>query len=361
VNDRNPAAAGPAAATTRVDVGCYTNRSPIGVHTFDLVGLPDQPALAPRAHLEGVDHPSYVVAHPTAPVRYLVSEVTEGEIVVCADDEGSLTVVQRVPSHGAAPCHLATDGQLVAVANYVSGTAAAWSLTPDGRIDALVWTAEHEGTGPHPRQEAPHAHGVVLDPRRPSIHVVDLGTDVIARYDATAGAAGFRLADQVAMAPGAGPRHLVLHPARPVAYAVCELDSTLVTLDVDETTGALRPRTTISTLPPGHADDSIAAAIRLHPDGHHLFVTNRGHDSIAVFDTSTTSDSPVLLGHVATGGSGPRDLAIDPTGRLLLVANQHGGTVTGFDLGDGSGLPRPLGVLAEVDEPVCLLISAVAP
>jgi 6-phosphogluconolactonase len=163
------------------------------------------------------------------------------------------------------------------------------------------------------------------------------------------------------VAPGAGPRHLVLHPTRPIGYAVCELDSTLVTLDVDDTTGTLRLRTATSTLPPGHPGESLAAAIHLHPEGHRLYVTNRGHDSIAVFDTSTPDGTPALLGHVGTGGSGPRDLAIDPSGRLLLVANQHGGTVTGFALDDTTGLPRPLGVLAEVDEPVCVLTTAVAP
>ena len=112
-----------------------------------------------------------------------------------------------------------------------------------------------------------------------------------------------------------------------------------------------------STLPGDFSGDSLAAAVRVHPDGRHVYVSNRGHDSIATF--AIGGDEPLTpLGHVASGGHGPRDLAIDPAGRWLLAANQHSGHLTGFEIDDRTGRPRPVGTLAQVQDPTCVLVRA---
>ena len=347
-------------ARWRVYVGCSTGASGIGIHAFDLVVTERGPTLVRRSHVEGLDHPSFLVDHPTEPVLYAVSETVGGEVVAFHIDpeDGTLTEWQRVPSTGDGPCHLGTDGDRLCVANYISGSAAAYALAPDGRISDLVWSARHRGSGPHVRQEAPHAHCALPDPYRPSVHVVDLGIDRVIRYDADPTGGGFRAAAELALPPASGPRHLTFHPHDPTAYIVCELDSTLVAVDVDRATGELRPRHTASTLPDGYEGDTLAAAVRVHPGGRWVYVSNRGHDSIAVF--AIGRDHPLTpLGHVSSGGRGPRDVAIDPSGRWLLAANQHSGHVAGFAIDDRTGLPKAVGILAQVREPTCVLITEV--
>ena len=347
-------------AGRRVYVGCSTDASHVGIHVFNLEVTERGPTLTPRSCIEGLDHPSFLAAHPTEPVLYAVSETVGGDIVSFRIDpaDGSLNEWHRVPSAGDGPCHLGTDGDHLFIAHYLSGSAAAYALHPDGRISDLVWSVRHHGSGPHARQDAPHAHCAVPDPHRTSVHIVDLGTDLVVRYDSDPTTGGFHAAAEVALSPGSGPRHLAFHPHDPLAFVVCELDNTLVALDIDDATGELLPRTTTSTLPTDVAGDSLAAAVRVHPGGRHVYVSNRGHDSIATFAIGG-EERLTPLGHVPSGGHGPRDLAIDPAGRWLLAANQHSGHLVGFGIDDRTGLPRPVGTLARVQDPTCILVTEI--
>jgi 6-phosphogluconolactonase len=203
----------------------------------------------------------------------------------------------------------------------------------------------------------------VPSPYGAAVHATDLGTDRLVRYalDPAADAERFRPDGEIAMPPGSGPRHLAYHPTEPVAFALCELDCTLVVLDVDPATGRLQPRTAVSTLPADAGDGSIGAEVRVHPDGRRIYVSNRGHDSIATFAYDAPDETPELLGHVPSGGRTPRHFTIDPTGRLLLAANQDSGTIVSFALDDPSGIPRQIGVVAELSQPVCLTFAEVTP
>lgn len=346
-------------ALARCYIGSYTGDAPIGIRVFDLV---DDASLTHTSDVTGIENASYLAIHPGGQILYAVSEtVPDGAVVAYAVDpaDGSLREIDRIPSQGAAPCHLAVDpdGRALAVANYVSGSVTHLVIGPDGRFGE-IHVAQHEGSGPHPRQEAPHAHCVVADVER--FHVVDLGIDRIVHYGQPT-ESPWRPFGHTAVPPGAGPRHLVLDPSRRRAFVVGELDLTVVTLSFDPMTGAMEPRYTVATLPDGGRPESLAAAIRLHPDGRHLYVSNRGEDSIAVFDVSDPDAAPRPTGHVPSGGRTPRDLVLDATGRRLLVANQDSDAVTGFMIDTETGRPRPLGVVAEVSKPVCVLLAEAEP
>lgn len=368
VSESAPGSVG--APSLPVTVGCTGDESAVGIHVLRLEAGAHGLRLVEQTGVAGFAQPSYLAPHPTVPVLYAVSETVDGTIGAFHVDpiDGTLTEWQRVPSGGDGPCHLSTDGRHLHVAHYLSGSVACHALEPDGRIAELVSISHHRGSGPHVRQDAPHAHCIVPDPHRrsvrsvPSVHAVDLGTDRIVRYDADPTTGEFRAAAEVALRPGSGPRHLAFHPTAPSAFVVCELDCTLVALEVDRTSGDLVPRHEVSTLPVGVAvGNTLAAAVRVHPDGRRVFVSNRGHDSIATFAVGGPGEPPVLLGHVASGGAGPRDVAVDPSGRWLLAANQRSGEITGFALDDPTGLPRPLGGLARVAEPACIVVGAWAP
>lgn len=341
--------------TARIYVGARHH-----IHVFDLDVEHVTPTLVHRSATEAVAQPTYLVMNPSAPVLYAVNEIDDGEIVsfhVGAGD-GHLTEWQRAPSAGDGPCHLDTDGEHLHVANYRSGSACGYALDSGGGIGEMVWSARHAGSGPHPRQAAPHAHCAVVDPRRPSVHVVDLGTDRVVRYDRDPATGRFEVGGGLQLPSGSGPRHLTFDPTGRLAYVVCELDNTVVSVAVG-TDGSLVAHETWSTLSDdpievdGAPVGSLAAAIRVHPAGDRLYVSNRGHDDVAVF--AIHDHRLIPLGHVATGGEGPRDIVIDPSGTVLLVANQRSGHITAYALDDRRGLPRPMGVLTELPEPTCVL------
>ena len=86
----------------------------------------------------------------------------------------------------------------------------------------------------------------------------------------------------MAFPPGSGPRHPAWHPHRPLLYVCAELDSTLTVLALDAAAG-LTPQARASTLPPGFRGENATADVHVHPSGRFAYVSNRGHDSLAVF------------------------------------------------------------------------------
>ena len=157
------------APRTHLYVGCYTSDSPIGIAVYDW----SDPARSPieLSTLEGIEHPSFLAAHPNGTVLYAVNETAppdSGSVTALRVDpvDGSLETIDRVPSHGGAPCHLSVDpeGRHLYVANYLSGTVAAYRLEPDGRFGDLIAIDQHHGSGPSSRQDGPHAHCIVPGP-----------------------------------------------------------------------------------------------------------------------------------------------------------------------------------------------------
>ncbi|MEG8056154.1 lactonase family protein [Sphingomonas sp. 22L2VL55-3] len=236
------------------------------------------------------------------------------------------------PTTGADPCYVAIDraSTCLAVANYSSGSVAFHRLDPRTGVPGEPVVFRHTGHGPNTaRQEAPHAHWVGFSPDRRWLHSVDLGTDTIFAYRFDPHARS--LSEPVAAwraPPGAGPRHLVHYPRRPLAYVVCELSNTVIMLDA-RADGSFATRHTVSTLPSGYEGASQAAHIAIDQAGRRLYVSNRGHDSVAVFALDA-SGVPRLLQHIPSGGTWPRFLLVLEAQRRVLVGNERSGTLAIF-------------------------------
>lgn len=345
--------------TTYLFVGSYTHRSPVGVHVYAACDLGEDLALRHRSEL--VEHASFLTTSPDGLTLYAVSEsLDDGAVVAMRIDasDGSLTEIDRVSSRGAAPCHVGIDsrGRHLYVANYASGTVASYALASDGRFGELVAEHRHHGSGPHRRQDGPHAHSATVDPSTGRVYAADLGTDRIVTYEHSVSSGPDRWVPvgETVVHAGAGPRHLTFHPELPLAFLVCELNSTLVTLRVDRSESGLEPRHAVTTLPADFHGASTAADVHVHPDGRYVYVSNRGHDSVATFEIRA-GDEPLLpLGPVSTGGRTPRNFAIHPSGRSLLVANQDSDSIVELAIDPTSGVPQPGRQIADVPEPVCV-------
>jgi len=136
------------------------------------------------------------------------------------------------------------------------------------------------------------------------------------------------------------------------AYVINELDSTLTGFERDPATGALSVVDTASTLPEGYDGESYTADVHVHPAGGTVYGSNRGHDSIAVFDA--VDGRPKPRGHVPTGGEWPRDVALGPAGDDLFVENADTDDVRVFDL-DEADDPSPTDRVETVPNPVCMV------
>ena len=160
------------------------------------------------------------------------------------------------------------------------------------------------------------------------------------------------------MRPGAGPRHVTFHPTLPLVFVANELDSTVATLRFEEGRGALSLLDARSTLPPGWTGTNYPADIHVAANGRTLYVSNRGHNSIAVFSVAEPTGALVVDQTISTEGDWLRNFSLDLTGRWLLVANQRSDSVVVFRRDPDTGRLTPTRQRIAIPSPVCLRFLA---
>jgi 6-phosphogluconolactonase len=321
--------------------------------------------------LDAGEKPSFLAIHPNGRVLYAVNEVEKyngkasGAVssFAIARDTGALTRRNEQPSEGAAPCFVSVDrtGRVVLVANYTGGSVALLPIKSDGSLAPPASVVHDTGTGPNAeRQDAPHAHSIITDPSNRFVLSADLGADrvFVYRLDLDGKSLHHVEGGDGIMRAGAGPRHLAFHTTLPLVFVTNELDSTVATLRFDAESGKLAPLDARSTLPAGWKGTNYPADIHVAPSGRTLYVSNRGHNSIAVFSVAPATGALALEQVVSTGGDWPRNFSLDPTGRWLLVANQQSDSVVVFARDQESGRLTPTRQRMAIPSPVCLRFRA---
>ncbi|HEY4258865.1 MAG TPA: lactonase family protein, partial [Schlesneria sp.] len=239
-----------------------------------------------------------------------------------------------------------------------SGTVAVLPVdAASGRLGKSVTTIQHAGSGPNKsRQEAPHAHSINLDAANRFAFAADLGLDkiFIYRFDGATGSLQSNDPPSGVVAPGSGPRHMAFHPTGKYAYVNNELNSTVTAFQYDAGKGSLTEIQTLSTLPAGFTGENSTAETVVHPSGKFVYVSNRGHDSVAVYQVDPATGKLTAKGNTPTGGKTPRNFNVDPTGAFLLAANQSTNDVVVFRIDQNTGDLTATGVKIEVGSPVCI-------
>lgn len=320
------------------------NRLVLGSYTADMDGTGLGLTVLPGGACE-TPSPSFVIADPTRPLLYATNELPAGAVSsYTLHDDGTVTQLSTRPTGGALPCHLAFFQGYVLAVNYGSGSVSVHPVAEDGRIGERTDLVQHEGHGTDPsRQEGPHCHEVVVGADG-TVTVVDLGLDLLVHYRLTSDGRLERTGE-IAVPPGTGPRHYVVHPSGRW-YLAAELGSDVLVIEDGKVVSTV-PAT--ATPPTGTNQPS---GIVLSDDATHIYVASRGADSITTFRVRDDG-SLTAVGDVPCGGSWPRDIAI--AGDRLLVANQKSNTVVTFRLDPETGLPSPTGEVLATGSPTCVL------
>jgi 6-phosphogluconolactonase len=292
--------------------------------------------LMPRGGFRGIANPTFLAVHPHGPWVYVAGEThsndnTPGTVWALRYDPDTFAVeeINHQPSDGDDACHVILDraGKWVIVSNYSSGSVTVFPVQADGALGAASDHHQHQGTSADPeRQEGPHAHCAIFSPDERYVIVADLGIDQLVVYTFDAERGTLTPHGHADAPAGAGPRHLVFHPNGTLLYAANELDSTVAVYEYDATNGTLRLRDVQTTLPPD-SPESYVADIHLTASGDYLLVSNRGHNSLAVFGVEDDGGL-TLLDTPSCGGDWPRNFAIAPEDHMVLVANQNSGLIS---------------------------------
>ena len=318
--------------------------------------------LTPLQTVGGVVSPSFLALHPNGKTLYAVNEAEGSEAVSAfrVSGDGQLTALNRQPSHGTSPCYVSLDpeGKCVLVANYGNGIVSVYPVAEDGSLREASHVHQHEGSSTNRRQAGPHAHSIVLDPSGRFVLSADLGCDrvFVYRLDSAAGRLTPNEVPFAQVSSGAGPRHIAFHPNGKLAFVNNEIDSSVTSFTWDAERGTLHVNDTRSTLPEDFAERNSTAQVAVHPNGKFFYVSNRGHDSIAIFGVDEERGKLRPLGHASTQGKTPRNFNLDPSGAYLYAANQNTGTIVTFRVDGGTGQLTPTGHTTEVPAPVCVLL-----
>lgn len=320
----------------KILLGTYTKRESKGIYEISLDT--EKKALVDFKELIAETNPTYVGVSADKNLYSMTIVDGKGGMAAYAPAEnGGYTLLNTVTEEGAPPCYVGIDNQrgLIFGANYHRGQVTSYKIQVDGSIKQ-VDMVQHLGSGPHANQTSPHAHYADLTPDNRLV-VCDLGTDGVYTYDVTAEGTLTEVACYQAT-PGTGPRHLVFHPNNQVAYLFGELANTVVVMSYDATTGTFETLQTLSTLPADFTDFSGGAAIRISQDGKHVYLSNRGHNSIAVFETSHDGQELALIQLIPSEGNFPRDFDLNSTDEFLVVAHQESDNLTLFSRDTKTGL-----------------------
>lgn len=346
-----------------VYIGSYTGNGK-GIYVFQTPT--DGSGLKAVGIATGVSNPSFLALHPNKQFLYCCNENNSGTLTAFAIDSSSglLTQLNMQTTMGANPAHLSVhpSGKYVLAANYSGASIIAIALNANGSLGSVTDFRVHTGPlGPNPgRQEAPHPHCIETDPSGKWVLVNDLGQDrtYIYSFDPAVGKFVPGPMPFATHDAGSGPRHFAFHPGGTYFYSCSELSNTVDFFQWDSTHGSLTWRQTLSSLPAGYVGGSNIAEIVVDNAGKHLYVSNRGFDSVAIFDIQGGSG---VLGNERwawTGGQTPRNFNLDPSGDFLYAANQNSNNIVILDIGgDGRvGGPEP-NQFAAAGNPVCVLFK----
>jgi 6-phosphogluconolactonase len=345
-------------------VGTYTDNGSEGIYRFGL------DRVTGKMHSNGLavlsENPSYLALSKDGTNLLAVRETIDeknnsmGYIELFkVDESGSLTSVNKVSSGGAHPCHVAVNEEGAVIAsNYTGGNVALLRIEPTGELSEVLSQDQHSGSGPVAgRQEKPHVHSSLFEPKGKRIFVADLGIDQVKVYtiDKTTFALKPYKYPEIKLAPGSGPRHMVIHPNGKLLFIVNELGNSVTVVKLLEN-GGFKIEETVSTLPADFLKPNTCADIHLSPEGNFLYVSNRGMNTISIFSVQEKEAKIKLIGHEDTKGEMPRNFTLTPDGDYLLVANQNTNNIVAFKRNAETGL---LTFIDQINafKPVCLLFK----
>lgn len=243
---------------------------------------------------------------------------------------GKLTPINSTPlSEGANAAYVGTDrqGKFLFAASYSGGRVTVHAIAADGKLgEKPLQTVETAKT----------AHSAVVDASNRFLFVPHVAPNAVYQFRLN-GETG-ELTEFGKAAGGmekAGPRHLALHPSGKFAFTSDEQGNSITLYSLNSKDG-LKPVQTLSTLPIGFTERNSTADVKVHPSGKFVWVSNRGHDSLAGFAFDEATGQLKSLGQTPTEKT-PRSFDLDPTGNFLYAAGEGSGNLAAYSINLATG------------------------
>ena len=311
-------------------------------------------------------NPSFVTLSPDGKHLYAVSEYNDGRQGAysfdVSEDKVQLsnpvflpTAPKKVlPRAGADPCHIVADSKYVITANYTGGDISVFSLDAEGKLQKEAQHIAFVGKTP---ERVAHIHCIIPTPDKKYILATDLGNDRVYRFhynNKTHKNSEVLTAQRVAyeVSDGQGPRHLTFSKDGRFAYLINELGGECVVLSYCK--GKLKE---VQRIKADEGGGRGSADIHISPDGRFLYTSHRlKKDGIAIFAIDPEKGTLTKIGYQHTGIH-PRNFAITPNGKYLLVACRDDNKIQVFERNEATGELTETTQAIEVDRPTCIVFG----
>lgn len=339
-------------------VGTYTKGDSKGIYSFV---LDTQEGKITDVQVAGtLENPTYLTISKDQRFLYsVIKENTKGGVAAFKIelDPSKLNLINTQLSEGSPPCHVSIDSQqrYLFSTNYHKGTVESYLIDQHtGEISEPCSVIQHEGSGPDERQEKAHTHFAGMTPDEKYVVVVELGTDKLFTYEVKNDGKLVEVS-RLSIRPGSGSRHLAFHPINnKIAYIMTEFSSEVIVLNYNEEDGTFSIVETHKTIPNDFVKNNQGSAIHISSDGKFVYVGNRGHNSIAIFNSDSETGKLQFVKNVSTEGDWPRDFSLDPTEKFLIASNQNSSNLVLFSRDSETGLLELLQKDITVPDPVCV-------
>jgi len=305
-----------------------------------------------------ITNPSFLALTSDKKFVYSVSESNNGSLA-CAfrfnKKTAKLSFLNSSSTTSGGPCFISVTNKHVFTANYGGGSLSVFGRNEDGSLTKVQQVIQHIGKSVNSeRQGESHVHQVMITPDKKYLLANDLGTDKVTVYKYNIDASTNVLVPfySITLKPGSGPRHSAFSKDGKLVYVLQEIDGTLSVLSLNNGRLKLLQETSVSIK---NGIVNRAADIHFSPDGKFLYATNRGTANDITCFAVAKNGKLTLIQQFSTGGEGPRNFAITPDGKYLLVGHQKSDNIVIFKRDIKNGSLTDTGKRIEVGSPVCLL------
>ena len=321
---------------TLLFVGSFTDKKPgKGIHIYEFNEETGSATL--RFTIDNITNTSFQKLSPDGNFLYSVVDSQmkyNGKIAAFKVDIDSVKIdlLNVQDCGGVNPAHLAIDktGKYLINSNYSDGSLSLFRINSNGSLSKNLQTLKFKDSSIiKSRQNASHIHSSNFSPDNKYLFAHDLGADKIRKFTFNTSEEKLKNLQEIKVKLGSGPRHFTFHPNGKYGYGINELSGTIGAYQYKN--GSLDFIEDYQTYQQKQ-DIYRAADIHISADGNFLYVSNREpkENSIVVFVINKENGKLQLIEHKDTGGIHPRNFAISPSGKFLLVANQFSNNIVIF-------------------------------
>lgn len=309
-------------------VGSYTRGDSDGIYILDL--NPDYAYFQIRDSFK-INNPSFLTMSHDEKILY--SNCDEGVASFKIQEDGSLELMNKASVNGLRPCYLSVDraNHYLITAGYHDGKLTVLSLNEDGTIKGVTDEVFMKGLGSVAgRNYRCHVNCAIFSPDEQFIMAVDLGMDQVKVYEFDHRTGKIKLHDIVRCELESGPKHMIFSSDGKYAYLTHENKCYVTKYAYDAETAHFTKLQILSTLPDKYDGYNSAITVKLTSDDRHLFATNSGNNSVAVYNINEEDESMTRACVLPVSGEYPRDLLVMPNNERFAAVNQEGNSITSF-------------------------------